>query len=500
MIQKTESKNISIDTETWRFGEIAQCGNSFEYFLRHYVITKNTQERMGLQPMPDWDYIYSTARDFDNYNQILILKSRQLMISWLLAARLIHVCMFNEGEELLCVSRGGLYSREVGLRSEVIYNNLPEWMQFSIKTHKQFGEYEFPETGSKYLCLAADEDVGRTFSPSGIFFDEVAFFPYGSKVMSSLAPLLEGSVSFIGVSTPNGKDPLFHPMWHAKGDKVHRIKLHYSQRPKRDKEWVEEARKRPGMTPQKWAREQEHSFATPAGKPVYEIWNALQVQKCFSLYNPHKPLLDGFDRGHDDPAWLVAQVNDDDQLMILHSEKGDHIARKIWLKHVEDKRKSLFPNHKAGWISYGAADFTKPESEGDSWRKVMEDYGIYLKDSQRDDIDRRLEATRTKMLLRQDGKFGIIVDPDHCDDSGIEETTQRCQFLLDGLSGGYCYPDKPDYQGHLKPLKNEFSHEADCLAHICDNHFDVTGKNKRQFKRRVFPKREYNPVTGRPLN
>lgn len=470
MIQKTESKNISVDIETQRFAEVAKCGNSFEYFLRHYVITKNTQERMGLQPMPDWDYIYSTARDFENYNQVLVLKSRQLMISWLLAARLIHVCMFNKGEELLCVSRGGLYSREIGLRSEVIYNNLPEWMQFPIKTNKQFGEYSFPETESKYLCLAADEDVGRTFSPSGIFFDEVAFFPYGSKVMSSLAPLLEGEVSFIGVSTPNGEDPLFYPMWYAKDDKVHRIKLHYSQRPGRDKEWVEEAKKRPGMTPQKWAREQEHSFATPAGCPVYEDWNALQAQKCFHLYNPSKPLIRGFDRGFDDPAIMFAQVQDDDQVKGLHSEKGDHVARRVWLAHCKALTLSLFPNHQSGYLDYGASDFDKPESDGESWRTLMREYGINLLNKKKDDIDRRVNAVRDKMKLRSDGKFGIIIDPDHC------------KNLVDGMAGGYCYPDKPDYQGHLKPLKNKYSHEANCLEHICDNHFDVTGQSKSQLK------------------
>jgi len=418
----------------------------------------------------------------EQHRQILVHKTRQLLISWLIAARLVHKCNFNRGEELICVSRGGMYSREIGLRSEVILNNLPGWMSQKVKPNRQFGEYRFMSTDSKYMCLSADDDTGRSFSPSGIYFDEVAFFPHGSQVMASLAPLLEEEVDFFAVSTGNGEDALFYPMWHRKGDNVHRITLHYSQRPGRDKVWADKAKLRPGMTPAKWAREQELSWATPAGRPVYEIWNGLQAQKCFDAYNPHKPLLRGFDRGYDDPAVVWAQVNDDDQLICLHSIKGDHIARDVWLQQVKDLTNSLFPRHKSGYLDYGAADFSKPESDGYSWRKVMRKYGIILRDSQRDDIERRINSVMAKMPLRDDGKYGIIVDPDHCGD------------LIKGLSGGYCWPDKPDFQGKLKPLKNKFSHETDCLGHICDNHFRKDTK-----PRRVNAPRKFDPITGRPI-
>lgn len=483
-----ESSNTLTDDH--KLVEIEKCGQSFSYFLRTYVKTRNTQERAGIQPFPDWKYLMDLACDFEIYRRLLVHKTRQLLFSWIVAARLIQKCQWNKGEELICVSRGGMYSREIGLRAELIHNNLPEWMKFPIKTNRQFGEYLFPDTESKFMCLAADEDVGRSFSPSGIYFDELAFFPFGSKVMSALSPLLEKDVDFVGGSTANGEDSLFYPMWHDENSDVHRVTLHYSQHPKRGigSGWAEKAKRRPGMTQQKWLREQELSWSTPAGQPVYEIWNAAQSQPCFDRYSPHRPLLRGFDRGFDDPAIVFTQINDDDQLIVLHSEKGNHVAREKWLKHCKDITESLFPDHKSGHIDYGAADFSKPESDGESWRQSMKIYGIHLKDRQKDDIDRRINAVRQKMQLREDGKFGIVVDPIHCKD------------LINGLAGGYCYPDKPDFQGHLKPLKNKFSHEADCLAHICDNHFDVVGQAKRQFKRRVFPKREYNPVTGRPLN
>jgi hypothetical protein len=100
----------------------------------------------------------------------------------------------------------------------------------------------------------------------------------------------------------------------------------------------------------------------------------------------------------------------------------------------------------------------------------MKGYGIHLKEPKKDDIFRRTTAARDRLSLREDGKFGIIVDPDHCPE------------LVAGLAGGYHYPDKPDHQGELKPVKDKYSHLANCLEHICDNHFRVTGEQKSGLK------------------
>jgi hypothetical protein len=115
----------------------------------------------------------------------------------------------------------------------------------------------------------------------------------------------------------------------------------------------------------------------------------------------------------------------------------------------------------------------------------MAQYGITLQNRKKDDIDRRLNAVRTKMQMRQDGLFGILVDPVHC------------KRLVDGLSGGYCYPDKPDFQGNLKPLKNQYSHECDCLGHICDNHFDPLGEARLKNKSRPYVVK--HDEFGRPI-
>lgn len=482
-IQRIESPSIAtIDNEKLKI-ESRRCKNSFAYFLRNYVITKDTQGGRGLQRMPDWDYIYQIADAIQNHKQNIILKSRQMMISWIFAAYALWKCLYYPGSEVGILSENSDKAQEVGERAELIYEYLPDWMKLPVHTNKNRGEYSFPDNKSKFVYKAATEHSGRSFSWSDIFFDEGAFFPYPTSIMSAIGPLLEEHVTFNMVSTPNGSDPLFAEIWNNTKEypNINRITLHWSDRPDRDQAWRDELPKRPGMTPDKIAREYEHSFETPAGRPVY-VWNARQAERCFNRYNANKLLIRGFDRGYDDPACLWLQENDDNQLMGLHELQGEHVPRDLWLEHLAKMTKALFPKHKGGFLDYGASDFFKPESDGKSWQTAMESFNINLRVAEKDDIERRLTAVRNRIGLRDDGRFGIIVDPDHC------------PKLVASLGGGYHYPDKPDFQGHLKPFKDMHSHLADCIAHVCDNHY---GKHKRH-KRTQRVRRKINPKTGLP--
>lgn len=462
----------------------SMCRQNFKHFLR-FCKTEDTQRSLGVQPFPiEYPYTQRVADELQYNRQNLILKSRQMIITWQMAAKTVWKCNFNISQLYPIISRIEDVAKEIKDRAYLIWENLPDWLR--ADADPTAFEIRWPKLKSRIKSMPCTEDVARSFSASNVMVDEAAYLKWGRLMFGAIRPIIDKYGGLDICSTPNGEDGLFYPLWHSDNKNYNKIIVHWSEHPLRDQAWADAMIADIGII--RWMREYELSFATPAGRPVYEDWNALQVQKCFDRYNPHKPLIRGFDRGFDDPAILFAQIDDDDQLKILHSEKGDRVARKVWLSHCKAITLSLFPDHQAGYLDYGAADFDKPESDGESWRTLMQRYGINLLNKKKDDIDRRLNAVRDKMKLRSDGKFGIIVDPVHCKD------------LINGLAGGYCYPDKPDFQGHLKPLKNKFSHEANCVEHICDNHFDVIGQAKRQFKRREFPKRRYNPVTGRPLN
>lgn len=449
--------------------EIISCTKDFKYFLRNYVYTLDSQAGRGVQKFPDWKYVERLADAVIKYRQVVLLKSRQLIITWFLAAWGIHQTMFFRGALIPIVSKGGRESREIGNRAKFIWRNLPEWLRLEMKPNEQYGELNFPSMDSKIICLPSTPDIGRTFSAGGIILDEAAFLPYGSEIMGALAPIIDTKGWFIGVSTPNGKDSLFHPLWHEENPEIHKLTLHWSDRPDRDENWKKVARRAPGMTPQKWAREQEHSFATPAGKPVYQNFSAKQMIPCFEGWNKVLTVIRGWDRGFHCPATVWTFLNGADQWAVAKAHMGDDITRDAYIKFIVEKSHIWFPE--ADFIDWVPSDCALTESDGQSWVKVMKKHGIYPKIGKagRDEVSRRVDAVRQKINMRQDGKYGLIVDP-------------SCDLLIEGLAGGYHYPEVIDKPQDERPVKDGYyDHLQNALEVIADNHFS-TWKTSSELK------------------
>ena len=223
-----------------------------------------------------------------------------------------------------------------------------------------------------------------------------------------------------------------------------------------------------------------------AGKAVYGKWNQLQVRECNKAWNKRYTVIRGWDRGFHYPACVWSYVNGEDQLCLAREVMGEDITRDDFMKHVVEKSGVWFPN--ADFIDYTPADLGQKESDGKSWRQVMKIHGMNPKEGKagRDEVIRRTDAVRKKMKLRQDRKFGMIVDP-------------QCPILIEGFEGGYHYPEVIDKPEDEKPEKDGYyDHLQDALAVVCDNHFMVDGAEKDRGNYEPFIQ-EYDEVTGKPL-
>jgi hypothetical protein len=366
-----------------------------------------------------------------------------------------------------------------------IQEHLPEFLKAdAVKTAT---EINWTNIKSKIISLPCTKNAARSLSLSDVTMDEAGFFEWGSETYAAIAPTVDKYGSLDICSTSNGQDPLFYGLWNDPNSKFNKIDLKWTEHPLRDEDWKKEIIAMIGL--RRWLREYEKFWFAPLGKGVHEgHWNDLmEVPGCFDQWKDANIIIVGWDRGYHHPGVLWTFVNPLDQWVKAREFMGENITRDDFIKMVHERTNVMFP--KKPVLHYVPPDFNAVESDGRDWLDIMKSYGMNVKVGKagKAEVVRRTDAQRSFMKLRADKNFAMIVDPE-------------CKILLEGYKGGYCYPqttaNKSDSE---KPQKDGwYDHLQDADAVIADNHDFLNEPLPKP--RRSYQPRQYDPVTGRPLN
>lgn len=183
---------------------------------------------------------------------VVVLKARQLGISWLVCAYVLWLCFFQEGRVALFFSQGQLEADELIRRVKAMYTRLPEWMLAAGPklTIDNTSELEW-SSGSNIKSLPATKKAGRSLTASVVLMDEFAFLEWGETLYSAAKPVIDGGGQFFIVSTANGEGTLFHTLWQNAVAALNNFKavfLPWWTRPDRTQEWYA-ALSRDAVTP-----------------------------------------------------------------------------------------------------------------------------------------------------------------------------------------------------------------------------------------------------------
>ena len=235
-------------TEKETLIERAICNFSFLRFIRYVRIveppTKNNPG--GVIQFQLWDHIKLTIKTFLEDRLIVLLKARQIGISWLIAAYVTWYALSHEGAVVILFSKGELEASELLSKCRRIYNHLPDFLRLKLGTDSAT-EMAFPTMNSSIKALAATETAGIGYTASIYVCDEWDEHPYADANFFSAKPTIDAGGQFIGVFTAsnprpdtlakstfkqalegtNGFTPLFFPWW---------------VRPERSKEWYDKTR------------------------------------------------------------------------------------------------------------------------------------------------------------------------------------------------------------------------------------------------------------------
>jgi len=233
-------------SELKRQTEIAKCLLDPVYFCHHYCVIDDAQGHgggSGQMPFKLWPAQKAVMWGFMKDRLTIILKARQLGISWMCCVYAVWHCIYSPGKKVLVYSQGQIESNELIRRMDAIYTRLPDWMKADLpKLTKSNTEVLEFSNGSSIQSLPSTKKAGRSFTASLIIMDEAAHLQWARDLYKAMSPTIDAGGQLIMLSSANGIGNLFHEIWSKAVNKLNDFRtvfLPWYARPERTKAWYE---------------------------------------------------------------------------------------------------------------------------------------------------------------------------------------------------------------------------------------------------------------------
>ena len=189
------------DPEVYLFGDRMQRG---------FVKTVDEHDQANpVKPFPDRPHLRVLNQLWTQSQQLLIPKSRQLMVSWFCMARASWEIM-HPGQQWAVTCKKFDDANSLLERCWLIIQNIPEPLRPKAIRKEGLIKIEHETAPSTLLALSQDSDSPRSRTFSGIILDEAAFTDNLDKLYTSARPTVQGGGKLIMVSTPNGRDLFYN--------------------------------------------------------------------------------------------------------------------------------------------------------------------------------------------------------------------------------------------------------------------------------------------------
>lgn len=132
-----------------------------------------------IKPFPMRPYVEVVTREFQNEEIIHTAKSRQMTVSWLIIALLLHEAQFFDYRLDAVFSKKEDDAFQLVERAKFIYNHQSVWLKNLCPLDRKMRDmplgHIYFENGSKMRGLAQGKDQVRSYVPSTALIDEAAF-------------------------------------------------------------------------------------------------------------------------------------------------------------------------------------------------------------------------------------------------------------------------------------------------------------------------------------
>ena len=218
--------------------EWLKCGADVRYFTQRYGWLYNATAQAWL-PFHLWAAQASTLEKMADARLLVMLKARQLGISWLCLAYALWLLIYHAPATVLLFSLREAEAVELLARLREMYARLPRWMQ-AKRVVRQRGTVMQLSNGSR--ALAFSTRGGRSYTGTLALVDEADFVPELGQFLNGVKPTIDAGGKLFLVSTSDKRRPvstfknLFRAAAQGVGD-YRPLFLPWHSRPGRDATW-----------------------------------------------------------------------------------------------------------------------------------------------------------------------------------------------------------------------------------------------------------------------
>jgi len=225
-----------------QISEYMKCKEDPIYFIENYCMIVTLDQ--GLQPFKLYDCQKRKVDFIMDNRRCILMEGRQQGKTVTAAACILHYTIFQDSKTVAIMANKSNAAREVLARYQIMYENLPIWMQQGVKTWNK-GDVDL-ENGSRVFTAATTASGIRGKSVNWLYIDEAAIIPnnVADEFFTSVYPTISAgeTTKILLTSTPLGYNH-FWKFWNEseKGTNgFENMFIPYSEIPGRDEAWAEQ--------------------------------------------------------------------------------------------------------------------------------------------------------------------------------------------------------------------------------------------------------------------
>jgi hypothetical protein len=228
---------MAITNKNAQIKEIIKCGKEPVYFFNRYV--KIQHPTRGTIPFDTFSFQDDCVNSFNDHRFNIILKSRQLGMSTLVAAYAVWLVLFQKDKNVLIIATKLSVAQNFIKKVKTVLRNMPKWLILPevVSNNKQLIEFSH---GSSIKAIPTSDDAGRSEALSLLIVDEAAFVKNFDELWMGLYPTISTGGRVILLSTPNGVGGQYHKLYvgaESGSNEFNPIKIPWDAHPERDNEW-----------------------------------------------------------------------------------------------------------------------------------------------------------------------------------------------------------------------------------------------------------------------